>query len=167
MNLTWTCPGCRRTFSKLPMQYSIAAPRAWSALPEQERAQRAQLTDDLCTIDNRDHYVRGCIELKVHDVAEPFIWQVWVAISDKSRRRIVALWSRPIPKKEPPQPGILNTWLGAFPEPDGIRCRVHVRSGDLRPLVELELSDYPLSIEQRTGITLERVKEIATKMGHV
>ena len=42
----------------------------------------------------------------------------------------------------------------------------HLRSGDLRPLIELEPTDYPLAVEQRNGITLDRIKQIAAAGGH-
>jgi hypothetical protein len=36
----------------------------------------------------------------------------------------------------------------------------------MRPYVELELTDHPLAIEQRTGISIERVQEIAECVLH-
>ena len=42
---------------------------------------------------------------------------------------------------------------------------VFLRSGNLRPRIVLEPSDYPVAIEQHQGVTLERVKEIAVA-GH-
>jgi hypothetical protein len=38
---------------------------------------------------------------------------------------------------------------------------VHLRGGGIRPFIELEPTDHPLAIEQREGISLERVKELA------
>ncbi|SFF35346.1 hypothetical protein SAMN05421541_109131 [Actinoplanes philippinensis] len=35
-----------------------------------------------------------------------------------------------------------------------------------RPLIELEPSDHPLAVEQRTGITLDRVRQIAETLLH-
>jgi hypothetical protein len=40
------------------------------------------------------------------------------------------------------------------------------RSWPPRPLVELEPTDHPLAVEQRTGITLGRVQEIAETLLH-
>src|SRR5712671_5749371 len=54
MDHTWTCGCCGRTFDTLPMDYGFAAPRNWFGLPEAERATRAKLTDDICTIDDTE-----------------------------------------------------------------------------------------------------------------
>jgi hypothetical protein len=43
---------------------------------------------------------------------------------------------------------------------------VHTRPVGLRPLVELEPTDHPLAVEQREGITLARVQEIAEQNLH-
>ena len=52
------------------MDYGFAAPRNWFGLPETERAVRAKLTADICTIDDTEHYVRGCLEIPVSDSSE-------------------------------------------------------------------------------------------------
>jgi Uncharacterized protein conserved in bacteria (DUF2199) len=40
-----------RSFNTLPMDYAFSAPRNWFGVPEAERATRAKLSADLCTID--------------------------------------------------------------------------------------------------------------------
>lgn len=40
------------------------------------------------------------------------------------------------------------------------KTNVHIREVGTAPYVELEPTEHPLAIEQRNGITLERVKEI-------
>ncbi len=148
------------------MNYAVKAPRNWFGLPEAERETRAKLSDDLCMIDGSEHYVRGCLEIPVLDSPELFVWGVWASISETSRRRILELWEAAVVDDEPPRFGWLSTWLTSYPEPIGVRCHIHIRAGHLRPRIELEATDYPLAIEQRTGITLGRVKEIAALSGH-
>jgi hypothetical protein len=43
---------------------------------------------------------------------------------------------------------------------------VHTQPIGSRPLIELEPTDHPLAIEQRQGITLARVQEIAGLLLH-
>jgi hypothetical protein len=38
---------------------------------------------------------------------------------------------------------------------------VHTRAVGLVPWIELEPTDHPLAVDQRTGITWERIREIA------
>ena len=166
MDHSWTCSCCGQTFSTLCMSYAVPAPRNWFAIPEKERARRAQLSADLCTIDGVEHYVRGCLEILVLDWHEPLVWAIWVSVSEESLRCILDLWEAPVIENEPPRFGWLSTWLQGYPEPREIRCHLHIRPGSLRPCIVLEPTDYPLAVEQRTGILLARVKEIAAAAGH-
>ncbi len=166
MDLTWTCSCCGQSFNTLPMDYAFAAPRNWFGLTEAERTTRAKLTDDICTIDGNEHYVRGCLEIPVSDSSESLIWGVWVSISEDSLRYILSGWNAQIAEDEPPRFGWLSTWISGYPEPREIRCQVFIRSGNLRPRIVLQPTDYPLAIEQHQGITLERVKQIAAGAGH-
>jgi hypothetical protein len=161
MDHDWTCSCCGQIFYTLCMNYAVEAPRNWFAIPEDERAARAKLSDDLCMIDGVEHYVRGCVEIPVLDCSEPFVWGVWVSISEESLRRILDLWDAPVVENEPPRFGWLCTWLDPYPEPHEIRCHVYIRPGTLRPRIVLEPTDYPLAVEQNTGITLARVKQFA------
>jgi hypothetical protein len=143
------------------MDYSVAAPRNWFGLPEAERSARARLTDDVCIIDGREYYIRGCLEVPVSDISEYFIWGVWVSVSLESFRYIHDRWDAVIAEDEPPRFGWLSTWLQGYPEPEEIRCHVFLRSGNLRPRIVLEPTGYPLAAEQHGGITMDRVKAIA------
>jgi hypothetical protein len=149
------------------MDYGFAAPRNWFGLPEAERPTRAKLTDDICVIDETEHYIRGCVEIPVSDSSESLVRGVWVCVSRESFRYILDRWDSPIPEDEPPRFGWLSTWINGYPEPQGIRCHVFLRSGNLRPRIVLQPTDYPLAVEQHSGITMDRVKEIAAGAGHV
>ena len=81
MDHVWTCACCGERFDTLPMEYAVPAPRAYFALPEAEREGRALLTDDLCIIDDKERYLRGCLELPVIDGEGPLIFVVWVSLS--------------------------------------------------------------------------------------
>jgi hypothetical protein len=164
---TWTCNCCGRIFETLPMDYGFAAPRNWFGLPEAVRATRAKLTDDVCTIDDTERYIRGCLEIPVSGSSESLVWGVWVSVSERSLRYILARWSSPISQDETPRFGWLSTWINGYPEPHEIRCHIFLRSGNLRPLIVLQPTEYPLAIEQHRGITLDRVKQIAAGAGHL
>ena len=43
---------------------------------------------------------------------------------------------------------------------------MHTRPVGVRPYIELEATDHPLAVEQREGITWERVQEIAEIVLH-
>ena len=55
-----------------------------------------------------------------------------------------------------------HIWL--YPKTANLKTMVHWRDGGVRPFFELERPDHPLAVEQRTGITLDRVGDIYDKM---
>jgi hypothetical protein len=166
VDFTWTCSCCGRRFNTLSMHYAFAAPRNWFGLTEAERTIRAKLSEDVCIIDGKEYYVRGCLEIPVLDSSEILVLGVWISVSEDSFRYICSKWDAEIAEDEPPRFGWLCNWIKGYPEPDEIACAVFIRSGNLRPRVVLEPTDYPLAIEQHQGVTLERVKQIAAATGH-
>ena len=106
-------------------------------------------------------FVRGLIEIPVTG-GGTFAWNVWVSLSETTFARAHELWDEPRRAKEPPAFGWLSTEIPVYARPTvDLKTRVHTREPSVRPYVELEPTDHPLAVEQRTGITPERVHEIA------
>lgn len=148
------------------MSYGADAPVLWYTLPEDERQKRAELNSDLCVIDDRYFFILGRLEIPVLDGTEVFAWLVWVSLSEKNFLRTMELWETQGREKEPRQFGWLSTSLPCYPETLHLRTGVHTRPVGQRPYVELEPTDHPLAIEQRQGITMQRVLEIAEQILH-
>ncbi|WP_083786991.1 DUF2199 domain-containing protein [Stackebrandtia nassauensis] len=163
--LGFTCVDCGEYHPDLPMGYSTTAPASW----RQEYADdpRSVLSSDQCVIADRIHFVRGLIEIPVVDGEEPFAWGVWVSLSPANFERATRLWETPGREAEPPYFGWLSTELPLYsPSTIDLKTNVHTRPINERPFVELEPTDHPLAVEQREGITMERVRRIATALLH-
>jgi hypothetical protein len=72
----------------------------------------------------------------------------------------------PVGASEPSYFSWLCNSIPAYPDTLHLKTAVHTREVGLRPTIELEATDHPLSIEQRNGITVARVRSIAEKMHH-
>jgi hypothetical protein len=88
---------------------------------------------------------------------------VWVSVSRESFKRIVEIWSADVVKNEPPKFGWLCNNISEYPDTLNLKTLVHLRTGNKRPSIELEPSDHPLAVEQREGISIARVEEIAAR----
>lgn len=156
----WTCACCGQEFDTLPTCWSVGPPIPYMALPEDERERRAWLDRDACVIDDREFYVRGHIEIPIVGSDEIFAWSVWASLSQAS----IAAIERAEEEQDWGGVGPFFGWLcSAMPyEPGtgGLKTNVHMRPG-LTPLIEIEPTDHPLAVEQREGVTLARVAEIA------
>jgi hypothetical protein len=121
-------------------------------------------SSDQCIIDDKQFFIRGCLEIPILGRSESFDWGVWVSLSQSSFERVGDLWETDIRENEPTFFGWLCTKLSVYPETFGLKTKVHLRKGAQRPFIEVEPTAHPLAQEQRTGITLQRVEEIATAL---
>ena len=135
-------------------------------IPPEERDKRVDLGSDDCVIDGKWFFVRGCIEIPVFGLDEPFIWGTWVSLSEKSYARFVKLYETEGREDEPPFFGWLNHTPPGYPFEELYKTMVHLRPVPTRPLIELEPTEHPLAVEQRNGITVDRLKEIVETIKH-
>lgn len=146
--------------------FGADAPISYYDVPESERATRCELGSDDCVIDGGMFFIRGCIEIPVIGEAEPFSWGVWVSLSETSYIEWIKCYSLEKRSHVGPFFGWLNAWLSPYPDTVSLKTRVHIRDNAIRPLIELQPTDHPLAIEQRDGITVERVAELYSLMMH-
>jgi hypothetical protein len=146
--------------------YAAEAPLYYYSIPLEERAQRCNLDSDTCIVDQESFFVRGCLEIPVRGESEPFIWGVWVSLSKNSFDQFMGCFDEPKRAHIGPFFGWLSAALALYPSTISLKTRVHLRDNGVRPYVELEPTDHPLAVEQRTGITAERVAEIYSRLEH-
>jgi hypothetical protein len=162
----YTCRCCGEYHLELPLHYVSPAPDAWFAVPEEERPARCLLSSDQCIIDDRRFFMVGNLEIPILGSDERFSWDVWVELSPQDFDRACELWEQEGRETEPPYPCRLATSLPGYPETIHLGAEVHTRSVGCRPLIELNPTDHPLLVEQRQGITWQRVQEIAELVLH-
>ncbi|WP_258308924.1 DUF2199 domain-containing protein [Streptomyces sp. NWU339] len=147
------------------MHYSAAAPYVWD--PSFADAPDCLLSSDQCVIKGQHYFVKGLVEIPVIGSDEVFSWGVWVSLSRESFARMADLWDTPGRESEAPYFGWLTTDLPLYsPSTVNLKTYAHSRPVGDRPFIELEPTDHPLAVEQRTGITLDRVREIAEAILH-
>jgi hypothetical protein len=118
-------------------------------------------------MDGQHFFVRARIVLPVVDADEDFEWGVWVSLSEANFSRALQLWTDPRRMDEPPYFGWLSTELPGYePTTLNLKTNLHTQPVGVRATVELEPTDHPLAVEQRTGITLARVQDIAERVLH-
>jgi len=150
----------------LPLSYSVKAPMAAGAIPADELEQRVVITPDQCVIDGKDFYLRGRILVSVIGLEEPFIWGIWAEVSPKNFVRTNELWTVEGREQEPPFPGWLNSQLPIFGDTFNLEVSIQTQPVGRRPHFTVVDPDHPLAVDQREGITMERVEEIAVMMLH-
>ncbi len=165
MTQGYLCRSCGRTHDGLPFSYGSDAPAYWSSGFAAD--DRSILDQELCVIRAEHYFVRARLVIEVTDAEDDFDWGVWVSLSRENFRRVYEMWESPDRAAEPPYFGWLSTELPAYPVSTlNLRTNLHTMPPGERPLVELEPTGHPLAVEQRTGITVARVQEIAELLLH-
>lgn len=162
------CAACGDWHDELPFAYASPAPDVYETIPSDERDRRVVLGSDQCIVDDELFFARGIVELPVVDASERFHWGVWVSLSRASFERMSELWETPGREREPPYFGWLSTTLplALYPSTLHLKTQLQTQPVGVRPLLTLEPTDHPLSVEQRSGIRLARVEEFAARLLH-
>ncbi len=163
---SFVCATCGVSHPGPPLSYGARAPYAYERLSRMNRFFRASLGSDTCVIRREHFFVLGSISIPVVGRTEAFSWSVWVSLSRPNFGRSLALWNSPGRETEPPYFGWLNTLLPGYPSTLSLKTSVQTQPVGIRPAILLEPTDHPLAIEQREGISWERVHEIAATVLH-
>ena len=150
--MSYLCSCCGQTHEGLP-DLAFDRPAYAHDVPEEERAERVWLDDDLCVIDEEYYFIRGLIEIPVHGQDETFGIGAWVSQKPENFHTYVEHFDS---AEIGPFFGWLSNEFAFGGEPTlNLKTRAHFRGGVLRPSIELEATDHPLAVAQREGISLD------------
>jgi hypothetical protein len=159
----WRCHTCGELHTGVPLDWGFDAPIYWKWLSDEQRSD-GQLTDDVCVFNDGDQdnfCVRGMLEIPLLDGDGVLGYGVWSTLSEANFERTLELWDDPERVNEPPYFGWLANRLPGYPDTLSLKLDVVTRPVELRPALLLHGVDHPLALEQRSGITFDRVLEIA------
>ncbi len=162
MAFIFKCATCEEMHRGMP-SFGAHEPAHYWSIPEAERAARCELTSDFARIDEH-FFAHGCLEIPVHGTNEVFVWGVWVSLSEASAKQFLATYHDARRSHVGPFFGWLNSSLAPYPETMNLKTQLHLRNDGLRPYIEVEPTDHPLAVEQRNGISVERVGSMYSQM---
>lgn len=142
-------------------------PTQWTPRSVGEMDKDNVLLEDFCVVNGEDFFVRCVLEMPIVDLSgERFGYGVWASLSKVNFDIYKETFKSGAQGSLGPWFGWFSNSLKAYPETLGLKCNVQPRDGNARPLIELEPTDHPLAIEQREGISLDRLFEIYELNGH-
>jgi hypothetical protein len=171
MQTGFTCTKCGVTHKGL-LDLAADSPEHWEGgdpEPNSEAVDRdSVLTEDFCVIDGRDHFVRCVLQLPIlgGGKGECFAFGVWSTLSPKNFALYQETFDLGTQGELGPWFGWFSNRLKGYPDTLNLKCQVRPQNDRRRPLIELEPTDHPLAVEQREGVTLDRVLELLSLNGH-
>ena len=160
------CSTCGEWHDELPLDFGADVPDMVYDIPPSEHESRILGNSDFFVIDNQYYFARGVIEIPILEHEQTFNWGVWVSLSEKNFKRMTELLQSAEREKEPLYFGWLCT---ALPYPEStlnLKTMVYTQPAGIRPKIDLEPTSHPLAVEQKQGITIERVQQIAEQLLH-
>ena len=161
----FTCITCGKVHDGFP-SYGADRPAAYWDVPEDRRGEDVFLTSDSCVIAERFFFIRGCLEIPVIGTEDCMAWGVWVSLKEEN----FFLWQDYYREAERSHIGPFFGWfctaLPGYPDTLHLKTMVHLRDNGIRPYIELEETDHPLSVDQRNGITMRRVQDLVDLVEH-
>lgn len=162
---SYTCSCCGETHEGIS-DIAFDAPIYYHAIPLSEREQRCHLSSDLCSIDDRDFFIRGVVEIPIVGEPEVFAWGAWCSVSKSNFDLYVEMFDAPDQSKAGPFFGWFSNRLPGYPDTLNLKVMAHLRDEGARPRFELESTHHPLSVDQREGISSARLRQIHQESLH-
>lgn len=164
---TWTCPTCGKSHSDAPLSFAVDFPDMYAHLKREDRDLRAVVGTDQCIVDERWFFVRGCLEIPVLGLSEPFLWSLWASVRQDVFDEISDCWTQEGREKtHGPFKSRLANSLSVYPETLNLKVEIRMQPVGTRPLFLAEEAEHQLAIEQRLGITWTRAMDLASFLLH-
>ena len=164
----YTCTCCGKRHEGSP-SFGFDAPYQYASLSSEQKQAMGKLSSDLCTItdgEGIDRFIRVTLEIPILGVTDPFVWGVWVSLSEKSYLRYVDTY------EDPCEGEVFFGWLcntlPFYPPGGPFATDVVVQGNRQRPRLVLHETEplHALISDQREGITIARAQEIAEVAMH-
>jgi hypothetical protein len=163
------CSCCGQVHEGSP-SIAFKAPDQYAGLSEEQKATMGKLSDDFCVIgheEGTDYFIRAVLEVPILGIEEPFLWGIWVSLSEKSFKRYWDTYDDP--HEGDGFFGWVCNKISVYPHTSARPADVFVQCGNQRPKVVLHrggTDDDPLVMDQANGISIERAQQLAETVHH-
>ncbi len=166
MPTSFICATCGQQHSGLPMDYSFGLPDEVYALDYLSRYLRSRSNNDLCTLDESRHFLRGVIPIPFEGSEEEYCWGVWVEVSREDHDKYVRGYDEDL-SAEPSFTGKLANDIPGHGGTIGLPVIARFGAPGKRPNYYLEASSpHTLARDQQQGIDAARHHAILEAVGH-
>ena len=164
---SYTCTTCRKVHQGIP-SLDAKAPVYYYNLSEEAIKTRVHLTSDTCVLqlDQNHYFVRGRLIIPVNGYQDHMQFGVWVSLSEVNFFRFQEIYDLKQRQQEPAMLGWFSTAIYSLTDTTQLKAKVIFQDNGIRPLIELEPTNHPLSVHQRKGIDPNLVGKILEYYEH-
>ena len=163
---SFVCPQCGKTHEGLPTDWGFKKPDEIHALTYLEQYQSVRINDDLATLKESRHFLRGVLELTFTHQDGYFGWGIWVEVSKKHHDLYVKNFYNEA-SNVPRFKGSIANELSGYSSTVGLEVEVQLGNTKQRPtFFLLAKSSHLLAQDQRQGIGSSRHHQLLEACGH-
>jgi len=167
---SWVCSTCEILHEGL-FDLSVFAPAYWSGEEVYEPNSAISvnedfLSEDFCVLSEGHYFIRCVLELPLIGRMGRFGYGVWASSSRENFERYVEHFNADSFDHDEVWFGWFANDLKGYPECLELKCDVFPQRGRQRPVISLHDDHHPLVLEQRNGISFDRLMEIYQLNGH-
>jgi hypothetical protein len=158
-NFSFKCSNCDKTHEGVP-SFNLEVPIYYYSIPEEQRDERMKLTSETCILDNEHFFAKGIIEIPIKDKKEGITFCVWVSLSESNFK----LFQESLNSKEasnyPQMFGWFSSNVDTFGDCINLKTNMVFRDNHLRPLIDIEPTNHPLSVACNNGFSQENAQKL-------
>ena len=139
-------------------------PDYYFSVPVNERAERIELKESLCVVDEEHFFHRGRLIIPIVEYSEDLEFNVWTSISRDNFEIRMDLWNDYNRTKQAPYFGWLQTVIPTYGDTLNVKTIAIEREVGLIPHIKLIEENHPLTIDQEKGITYKKAVEIVSQI---
>lgn len=162
---SFTCSCCGKLHKGSP-SFGFKRPDPWLAQPDNIK-EKGKESDDLCYYEDKqgmNYFARVILEIPIHGIETPFLWGVWVSLSQQSYDHYCETWDNP--DKDHAYFGWLCSKLPYYESTYSLATNVFHNTLGKRPLIHLQESDHELYQDFIKGMSIEKAQKIAELCMH-
>ena len=168
---SWRCSGCGRDQSglfDLVSDHPASCSGQGTTVSNSElRPDKSILSDDFCIVDGEHYFIRCVLHLPIIGGAGSFFgFGVWTSLSPVNFATYAETFNDGTQGALGPWFGWLSSQLKGYPDTFLLKVMVRPQNERRRPEIELEPTSHPLALEQREGLTLDRILQLYALNGH-
>ena len=166
--MSWTCHTCAEVHEGDPLSFAADYPDKFANMSGDQRDLRAVIGSDQCIIDEKEFYIRGCLEIPIKDSEEIFLWGLWAIVYEDDYDDISDSWEEEGREntRGPYKGRLANSIREYLIDTFNLKLTVRLRPLGERPLFFIDEKDHPLAVQQREGLTLDEAHAMASSIMH-
>ncbi|WP_316846273.1 DUF2199 domain-containing protein [Pedobacter psychrodurus] len=161
---SYTCSCCGEVYNQLPLCFGSDYPDYYFSVPPDEVAERIDINESWCVVDQEHFFHRGRITIPITDHSENLIFNVWTSISADNFNKRMELWELPERINHEPYFGWLQTIVPTYGDTLNIRTIAIEQQVGIIPEIKVIEEEHALTFDQDNGITYKRAVEIVDQI---